>query len=144
MALKVWLWLPTGGFLQCLPPPMHGCVQSINCSFAIHISICPMQIFFRSGVSKEIKCLASQVQSLGCWKGTVKYRHLYGLAILCPCFSRSIVDTKIQKKQHGLVLQGELSVWRLLLAVHRLCLGQPLGSPNVTGSRHCSISIRNW
>lgn len=55
------------------------------------------------------------------------------------------MDTKIQKKQHGLVPQGELSVWRLLLAVHRLVLrwGQPLGSPTVTGSHHCSISIRN-
>lgn len=56
------------------------------------------------------------------------------------------MDTKIQKKQHGLVPQGELSAWRLLLAVHKLvlCLGQPLGLPNVTGSHHCSISLRNW
>lgn len=140
MVVKVWLWLPTEGFLQCLLPPMHGRVQSINCSSAIRISICSMQMFFRSGVSKEIKCLASQVQSVGCWKGTVKYRHLYGLAIYAPAFP---VDTKIQKKQHGLVPQGMLSVGRLLLAVHRLCLGQSLVSPNVTGSHHCSISIRN-
>lgn len=56
------------------------------CSSATHISVCPIQMFFRSGVSKEIKCLASQVQSVGYWKGTIKYRHLYGLAIYAPAF----------------------------------------------------------
>lgn len=36
------------------------------------------------------------------------------------------MDTKIQKKQYGLVPQDKLSVQRLILAVHRLvlCLGQ--------------------
>lgn len=67
------------------------------------------------------------------------------VSYLWRCFSRSITDTKIQKKRHGPVPRGKLSVGRLLLAVHRLVLrlGQPLGSPNVTASHRCSVSVRS-
>lgn len=40
MAFKVWLWLPTGGFLQCLPAPVHVCVQScVAAPLPIYLSV---------------------------------------------------------------------------------------------------------
>lgn len=111
-----------------------------------YISICAVQIFFSWGESENVKRLASQVQPVRYWKGTIKYGHLYGRAIYGTA---SLGASWILKHGKNIMDQFPGASWSagsLLLAIHRpmLRLGQPLGSPNVTVSHHCSISIRNW
>lgn len=78
--------------------PSYACLcTELCCNSTVHIYVCPIQIFFRSGVSKEIKCLAGQVQSVGYWTGTIKYRHLYGSAVYAPAFSGASWILKYRK-----------------------------------------------
>lgn len=83
MALRAWLWLPTVGFPSVSATSSFICLRT-ECKPQVlypYISIYPVQIFFSWGESEEIKCPASQAQPVQYWKGTIKYGHLYGLAV---------------------------------------------------------------